>query len=250
MGLMQQHIMEGPQFDYVSKGNPTIDVNPRKQYATWMNITTGELFVCTKNTIDANSWRGSYKTIIMAYSLPKYSVVTSFPSPSTFPYGLTFDGTNLISCDSGSDRIYVHDGVSSTILTSFPSPSSYPSGLTFDGTNLISCDLGSDRIYVHDGVSQNILTSFSTPSSSPRGLTFDGTNLISCDSGSDKIYVHDGVSSSILTSFSSPSSNPSGLAFDGTNLISCDSASDKIYVHAREDGQVVPYWRSYISTVG
>ncbi|MFV1626634.1 hypothetical protein, partial [Phaeobacter sp. JH203A] len=60
-----------------------------------------------------------------------------------------FDGTNLISCDSGTDTIYIHDGISSTILSSFASPGSRPTGLTFDGTNLISCDSVSDTIYIH-----------------------------------------------------------------------------------------------------
>jgi hypothetical protein len=162
---------------------------------------------------------------------PTSIIKSSFASPSSTPTGLTFDGTNLISCDASNDTIYVHDGVSSTILSSFASPSSTPTGLTFDGTNLISCDADSDTIYVHDGVSSTILSSFSIPSSNPNGLTFDGTNLISCDASNDTIYIHDGVSSTILSSFASPSSVPNGLAFGGTNLISCDASNDTIYIH-------------------
>jgi len=77
------------------------------------------------------------------------TILSSFNSPGIYPSGLTFDGTNLISCDTRADKIYVHDGISSTILSSFNSPGIYSSGLTFDGTNLISCDTGSDKIYVH-----------------------------------------------------------------------------------------------------
>jgi len=221
--------------NYISTSNPTIDVNPHILNMTWLNSVSGEIFVCTDNTIGANSWIGAFRTLVALYSMPMETIAASFNSPSTAPYGLAFDGTNLISCDSAADKIYVHDGVSSTILTSFDSPSTYPTGLSFDGTNLISCDRDSDKIYVHDGVSSTILTSFDSPSTAPTGLTFDGTNLISCDSAADKIYVHDGVSSTILTSFDSPSTLPSGLTFDGTNLISCDSTSSKIYVHKRAD---------------
>jgi len=157
------------------------------------------------------------------------TILTSFSLGSILS-GLTFDGTNLISCDSGTDRIYIHDGISSTILTSFVSPGSRPYGLAFDGTNLISCDYETGRIYIHDGISSTILTSFASPSGEPGGLAFDGTNLISCDYGAT-IYIHDGISSTILTSFASPGSKPSGLTFDGTNLISCDSGTYRIYIH-------------------
>jgi DNA-binding beta-propeller fold protein YncE len=162
---------------------------------------------------------------------PQAIINKRFASPSTLPTGLTFDGTNLISCDDSTNTIYVHDGISSTILSSFTSPGINPTSLTFDGTNLISCDAASDTIYVHDGISSTILSSFSSPSTSPRGLAFDGTNLISSDIDSDTIYVHDGISSTILSSFASPSTSPRGIVFDGTNLISCDQNADTIYVH-------------------
>jgi sugar lactone lactonase YvrE len=142
-------IVDSPQFDYIQKGNPTIDVNPKTQYATWLNVTSGELWICTDNTKGFNWWKGNNGHAIGYYSLPHGEILTSFASPLTYPYGLAFDGTNLISCDLASDMIYVHDGVTSNILTSFASPSTYPTGLTFDGVNLISCDTGSHRIYVH-----------------------------------------------------------------------------------------------------
>jgi len=161
---------------------------------------------------------------------PTFGTKSSFASPSTNPYGLTFDGTNLISCDKNSNLIYIHDGISSTILSSFASPSTDPTGLTFDGTNLISCDSFSNLIYIHDGISSTILNSFASPGTNPTGLAFDGTNLISCDSYVTLIYIHDGISSTILNSFASPG-NLFGLTFDGTNLISCDFSSDLIYIH-------------------
>jgi hypothetical protein len=162
----------------------------------------------------------------------RYSdILSSFASPNASPYGLTFDGTNLISCDFTTERIYIHNGVSSDILGSFASPSGVPYGLAFDGTNLISCDNSTKMIYIHNGVSSSILSSFASPSADPTGLTFDGTNLISCDNSTKMIYIHNGVSSDILSSFASPNESPRGLAFDGTNLISCYFSTKMIYIH-------------------
>jgi hypothetical protein len=166
-----------------------------------------------------------------SYRAPNGTILSSFAAPSASTTGITFDGTNLISCDYSTDIITVHDGVSSTILSSFAAPATNPRAVTFDGANLISCDANTNTIYVHDGVSSTILSSFATSGTSVRGLTFDGTNLISCDFVSDLIYIHDGVSSTILSSFAAPGSSTLGLAFDGTNLISCDSSADLIYIH-------------------
>ena len=162
------------------------------------------------------------------------TILSSFASPATTPNSITFDGTNLISCDGASGLIYIHSGISAAILSSFASPGGQPTGLAFDGTNLISCDSISDTIYIHSGISAAILSSFASPATAPFGLAFDGTNLISCDRDSDLIYIHDGFSTTILSSFSSPATAPTGLVFDGTNLISCDSASDIIYTHRKE----------------
>jgi len=139
---------------------------------------------------------------------------------------------NLISC---SDKIYIHDGISSTILFSFSAPTA-TEGLAFNGTNLVSCNApvsGDHKIWIHNGISATISSSFISPDTYPKGLAFDGANLISCTSNLDKIWVHDGVSSTILSSFAAPTTFQRGLAFDGTNLISCDDASgsNKIWVH-------------------
>ena len=215
----------------ITSSNPTASNNPLFIGKKAINSITGEVFICTDNTVDSNYWQGQLGTIIekLVY-YPTATILDSFPSPGTYPLGLAFDGTNLISNEL-NDPIYIHDGVSSTILDSFPYPGSSPRGITIANSNLISCDNSLNTIYVHDGISSTILDSFASPSTTPTGLTFDGTNLISCDNRSDTIYVHDGISSTILDSFASPSTTPTGLTFDGTNLISCDNRSDTIYVH-------------------
>lgn len=56
--MLTTNVIDGPQFDYVNKGNPTIDVNPRRLYATWFNLTSGELFICTDISTGVNIWVG------------------------------------------------------------------------------------------------------------------------------------------------------------------------------------------------
>jgi len=51
-------------FDYTNIGNPTISVNPPVTPATWLNKTSGEIFVCVDNTSGENFWRGCFGTNI------------------------------------------------------------------------------------------------------------------------------------------------------------------------------------------
>lgn len=138
----------------------------------------------------------------------------------------------LISSDSITDKIYKHDGFSSSILDSFSSPGSEQTGVALDSSgNLLSTDTSTDKIYQHDGFSSSILDSFSSPAAAPVALFWDGTNLLSADTGTDKIYKHSGFSSSITDSFSSPGAGPSGLSFLGPNLLSSDYLTHRIYMH-------------------
>jgi hypothetical protein len=230
--------------DKVSSGGGTQALSKKLKYGeTWTPINTDSLVESVtidgdvdikQDYVEVNSIANKVLKRIDLENISKFPISTitdSFSSPSTVPFGLTYDGTNLISCDDGTDKIYIHDGKTSTITDSFSSPSTLPSGLTYDGTNLISCDYNADKIYIHDGKTSTITDSFSSPSMDISGLTYDGTNLISCDYNADKIYIHDGKTSTIIDSFSSPSTLPFGLTYDGTNLISCDYNADKIYIH-------------------
>ena len=69
------------------------------------------------------------------------TITTSFASPGNSPMGLTWDGTNLWSCDyagnlwshgSNTNKIYQHTGGTSTITTSFAGPGGAPYGLTWE----------------------------------------------------------------------------------------------------------------------
>ena len=139
---------------------------------------------------------------------------------------------NLFSADADSDKIYKHDGFSSSILDSFSSPSTNPRDLVWDGSNIFSANLNVQKIWKQSGFSATISSSFSSPSSGTTGLTSDGSNLYSSDCNSDKIYKLSGFSSTISDSFSSPSSEPYSLTWDGASLYSCDINTTKIYKHS------------------
>ncbi len=116
--------------------------------------STGMVEAGTYNTLPATVSRITADLQLEAFIGSRIStiVASSFAAPAAAPTGLTFDGTNLISCDLVTDLIYIHDGITSTILSSFASPDTSPYGLTFDGTNLISCDSGTDIIYIYDSI--------------------------------------------------------------------------------------------------
>lgn len=178
------------------------------------------------------------------------SISEDFASPSTSPYGLTYDLINLISADVDSHTIYIHMGISSTISDSFSSPYGSPMGLAYDGVNLISSDSSVNRIFIHSGVTSGISSWFATPAFGCYGLTYDGNNLISCDYFDDLIYVHSRITSTIINSFASPWSDASGLAFDGTNLISCDANALMIYIHSGISSTILDSFASPASPGG
>ena len=176
---------------------------------------------------------------------PAPGVKSSFATPSTSIRGLAYDSStgNLISSDTNTNLIYIHDGVSSSILSSFAAPSTNIRGITYDSStgNLISSDSGTNLIYIHDGISASTLSSFATPGTSggTRGLAYDSStgNLVSGNISDDLIYIHTGITSSISSSFATPGVTTSigHLTYDVStgNLISSELGNENnIYVHS------------------
>ena len=60
---------------YSETTNPTVTINPTIDSATWLNTTTGEIFVCIDKTADANHWMGTNETEIPT---PPQSTVNLF----------------------------------------------------------------------------------------------------------------------------------------------------------------------------
>jgi len=161
-------------------------------------------------------------------------IIASYDCPGSIIGGITFDGSNLWSCDIGTEKIYKHnmDAILS-VASTYNAPGSEPDGLAWDGTNLWSCDPVENRIYRHNmDSSLSVQNSFGAPGSSVEGLTWDGSNLWSCDHYTKKIYKHKSIFSSVgALSYNSPGPSPQDLAWDGTNIWSCDQETGKIYKH-------------------
>jgi len=76
------------------------------------------------------------------------------------------DNDNLMGIDRIIDKIFLHNGITSSISSSFATPAGNGQGLTFDGTNIISMDGSTDKVYVHSGKTSTITDSFSQADSS------------------------------------------------------------------------------------
>ena len=161
-----------------------------------------------------------------AFRVAPGTIKSTFDSPDTWSYGLTYDGTNLWLGGAGAHKIYKLDR-SGNVLNSFASPDAYPYGLAYDGTDLWVAGYQYSKIFKID-TSGNVLDSFDTPDGGPVGLTFDGTNLWHVGLDTYKIYKLD-TSGNILDSFDSPDTTPLGLAFDGTHLWFSGSTTDRIF---------------------
>lgn len=67
---------------YTSETNPTNTVNPKKKGALWTNNTTGRVYTCTNNTLNANVW-----TVLNPYLWRDLGNVTG-------TYNFNFGGAN------------------------------------------------------------------------------------------------------------------------------------------------------------
>jgi len=139
---------------------------------------------------------------------------------------------NLITSSFFSNRIYIYNGVSSSVKSDFSY--SNPRGIAVLDGNLVSTS--ADTIRLHNGYTSSITDSFSIPGSIFVALTVDSSNgnVISFDNTGGLVRVHDGFSSIVIDSFTTPASNPGGIAYDAFlgNLISTDSSNGNVYIHA------------------
>lgn len=139
-------------------------------------------------------------------------IYDSFSSPSDDVTGIVYSGSNLISADNNSDKIYKHSGFTSTILDSFSSLSTSQQGIAGFGSYLVEAEGSGNKVYRHNGFTSAIFDSFSSPSTGLRavGVTYDGSYVTS-DTVTGKFYRHTGFSATVTDSFSSPGSTPTGM---------------------------------------
>jgi len=138
-------------------------------------------------------------------------------------------GSNLRTSDGGADRLFQHDGFSSTILDSFSSPGAIQRGQSVDSTNTFSSDINVDFLFQHNGFSSTILDSFSSVGGNPNDVTIESAgNIIEGDAATvPDVSKHDGFSSTILDSFNS-AGTPTGVSCDSTDTYVAENNTDTI----------------------
>jgi len=114
-------IFKRGNFDYVKTTNPTVNVNPGFVGATWLNLTTGEVFVCLDNTPGENDWAGQKHTRIGPVVLPIIDgfYVDDFTGEDGAAPKLVWDSDGVV--DIRSNALDFNYGGASTVDTFIPS---------------------------------------------------------------------------------------------------------------------------------
>ena len=148
-------------------------------------------------------------------------IVNEFDSPSSFPFGLAFDGDSLWLAD-GTDTIFGFN-LSFEILCQFSLPTEWPRGLTVSGNRLWLSEFTSrnPRILEIDLVASCasgaavVTDTISIPDGErSRGLAWDGSSLLVA-SGRLYFMTPNGF---VLEAYDFPVKGAQGLAWDGTAL--------------------------------
>lgn len=182
---------------------------------------TGDLVVSDGTTYNIVPSVGSAASFDYIYVYDRTSRLMTkwFRAPATAPTAITVDPAtgNLISADRGTDRIYIHDGISGTVLSSFAVPGTGERniiGMFVDRNtgNLVSSTSGggTNTFCIHDGISATILSSFNYNAETPNNgvaylcqdpFTGDMISATKSDTFDAYIHVHDGITSNIKISF-------------------------------------------------
>lgn len=173
-----------------------------------------------------NLWVADDNTDLIYEITTAGSVISTIAAPCGVPKGLAFDGTNLWPVCAGQNLIYEMTPTGS-IISTIPTPAGAVRGITWDGTNLWVDDAGTGLIY-EVTTAGSVLSSFSTPGTQPRGLTYVGINLWIAENVGDLVFEMT-TAGSVLSSFSAPAAVPRGLTFDGTDFWLSDNGTDLIY---------------------
>ena len=171
------------------------------------------------------------------------NVLSSFFGPNANPWGLAFDGVNLLHAtitlagpppDNLPDDVYVltrQGGVLDTWLAP-DSPNANAHGCAYDPAtgSLWLSDSESNTIYELDPADGAIRSSFPAPGSEVRGLTFDGQYLWGIDYDTRSLMQFD-FSGNVqhAVSIATLGNDPEGLEFDGSYLWITENENDLIY---------------------
>lgn len=114
------------QYDFVKEGPPAYNSN-LWLHARWLDLSSGEVFVCTDDTADANVWKGHHGTQVDTYFDEYWDYVTYL-----YPFNEAHDATTFV--DQGPQGHYFQNdtGVPKTKNTQ---SKWYDTSLYFPGTS-------------------------------------------------------------------------------------------------------------------
>lgn len=168
------------------------------------------------------------------------AVLSSFDAPDSNPWGLTFDGTNLINAEldpSGPpdpDDVYTVDRTG-TLLNAWPAPTSPNAeahGCAFDPStgSLWLSDSAAAVIFELNPTTGAVLSSFPAPGADVRGLAFVAQDLWVIDQATLNLFRLTTAGTTVDTfDISSLGTQPEGLTSDGQYMWVTENSTDTIY---------------------
>ena len=91
----------GSGFDYTSGSSPVVTTNPSSIGATWINTTSGEIFVCHDISTGANNWLGTAGTEVAPP--PYFGSRGVFGGGTQGPYTNILDYITIATTGNASD---------------------------------------------------------------------------------------------------------------------------------------------------
>ena len=151
--------------------------------------------------------------------------------PQTNAYGLTFDGTNLVTTDHPSNPAKaIKFTLSGTLVSQFNLPAQYVSGIAYDNGNYwVSRYYPDPSVIYKVNASGTVLRQFTAPDNQPWDLCLQGSNLWMADYWGDRLYQIDTTTGTMVDSHASQGVDPAGIVWDGQYLWYCDEGASNTY---------------------
>jgi subtilisin family serine protease len=161
------------------------------------------------------------------------SIEEIYDSPSSFPIGLAWDGTNFYVSGDSDDVIYVMDTSFNQVIHTCPVPEIWCRDMASDGTHLWLGTSLTDKIWKLSTTDCSVISSFDAPSSWVGGLAWDGRYIwLAWGEGfndMNRISMIDPMTEEIIETYQGPGMYLTGLAWDNGYLWCVDWETDKIY---------------------
>lgn len=145
------------------------------------------------------------------------NIISSFPSPSTWPGSLAWDGSVIyVRCQDG--LLYKMDATSGEVLASFELGSSDSDGLGWDGVYILWSAWAYpvyNYIIKTDPETGLIVDSFDAPGLGAGGVAWDGNYIWNVDVADGNIYKLNPDTGAVISSYPHPIESPECLDYDG-----------------------------------